>query len=313
MDARVLCCLQRACCSFILGLSIACAQNGSPSRLTTGKADPKVFPTSTASISKLIGDLPLDSNPNVGVGVPSVINASEVLISRKQYVISWNHQHRQPNYVAWRLSSADMGNVQRQNNFAVDGELERYLSQRGVGRAVVPEEYQGSCFDRGHLIPSADRTLSVSDNSQTFLMSNMVPQTANLNRISWQHLEHYARTLVRGTNDTLYIVAGPVFGEDPGHIGPDNDIDVPSHNFKIIIKVNAGGKPQVLASVLMPNVTSSGTDPITDHDQACQDSHGFSESLSAQAMESDWERFKTSLSAIEQSAGLDLAFLHQVN
>ena len=313
MDARVLCCLQRACCGFILGLSIACGQNGSLSRLTTGKVNSAVFPTSTASISKLIGDMPLDHNPNVGVGVPSVSSAPEVLISRKQYVISWNHQHRQPNYVAWRLRGADMGNVQRQNNFAVDPELERHLNQRGTGRAVEPEEYQGSCFDRGHLIPSADRTLSVADNSQTFLMSNMMPQTANLNRVSWQHLEHYARTLVRGTNDTLYIVAGPIFGEDPGHIGPDNDIDVPSHNFKIIIKLSKSGKPLVLASVLMPNVTSNGTDPITDHEQACEDSHGFTESVSAESMESDWERFKTSLSEIEQSAGLDLGFLHQIN
>ena len=87
MDARVLCCLQRACCSFILGLSIACGQSGSVSHLTTGKADPKVIPTSTSSISKLIGDMPLDNNPNVGVGSPSVSSAPEVLISRKQYVI----------------------------------------------------------------------------------------------------------------------------------------------------------------------------------------------------------------------------------
>ncbi len=311
MDAQVWCCLKRACYSVIMTMTISCGQQ-TTGNLSAVSSSSKSYspPISTSGISKLIGDTPLANNPNVSVGVPSAGNNPEIMISRKQYVISWNHQFRQPNFVAWRLSNADMGKVQRQNNFAVDPELHRHLSERGVGRAVEPNEYQGSCFDRGHLIPSADRTANVADNSQTFLMSNMMPQTAHLNRVTWQHLEHHARTLVRGTNDTLFIVAGPVFAESPGHIGPDQDIGVPSHNFKIIVKMDDSGKPQVLASVLMPNVTSTGTDPIVDHDQACEDSHSFQDNTLATEDESDWEQYKTPVATIEQTAGLELSFLH---
>lgn len=311
MDAQVWCCLKRVCCSVILTMTVSCGQHTSGS-LIASKTSPKssVPPISTSGISKLIGDTPLAHNPNVSVGVPSAGANPEVMISRKQYVISWNHQYRQANFVAWRLSTADMGKVPRQNNFAVDPELHRHLSERGVGRAVEPDEYQGSCFDRGHLIPSADRTANKADNSQTFLMSNMMPQTAHLNRVTWQHLEHHARELVRGTNDTLFIVAGPVFGERPAHIGPDNDIRVPSHNFKIIVKIDENSRPQVLTSVLMPNVTSAGTDPIVDHEQACEDSHSFQESGLATEDYADWERYQTPVTTIEQTAGLELSFLH---
>lgn len=41
---------------------------------------------------------------------------------------------------------------------------------------VTTSAYTGSGFDRGHNVPSADRTRTVADNSTTFLMTNIIPQ-----------------------------------------------------------------------------------------------------------------------------------------
>jgi DNA/RNA endonuclease G (NUC1) len=51
-----------------------------------------------------------------------------------------------------------------------------------------PKDYARSGFDRGHLRPSADRTRSVDDNSQTFLMTDMHPQRLELNQVRWGKL-----------------------------------------------------------------------------------------------------------------------------
>jgi endonuclease G len=44
-------------------------------------------------------------------------------------------------------------------------------------------------MDRGHMCPAADRSCSKEDMDATFLMSNMVPQSPNLNRGPWEKLE----------------------------------------------------------------------------------------------------------------------------
>ena len=43
----------------------------------------------------------------------------------------------------------------------------------------------------------ADRTNSASDNSQTFLMTNMMPQTPDNNRHTWEGLEKYCCQLAK--------------------------------------------------------------------------------------------------------------------
>lgn len=85
----------------------------------------------------------------------------------------------------------------------------------------IPSEYQPMLYsgfpsmtgvtgyDRGHQLPSADRTSSTAANRQTFYFSNMTPQNSSLNQGVWAKLE----TMVRGYTsscDTLYVITGPV-------------------------------------------------------------------------------------------------------
>jgi endonuclease G len=60
---------------------------------------------------------------------------------------------------------------------------------------VTPSDYTGSGFDRGHMSPNADRYGSREAADATFLMTNITPQTGDLNRGPWQKLEAYLRTL----------------------------------------------------------------------------------------------------------------------
>jgi len=75
--------------------------------------------------------------------------------------------------------------------------------------AVKKSDYRFSIygFDRGHVCPSADRTQNQDDNSATFLMTNMIPQSPNCNRNVWKNLESYERSLAFSGKE-LYITAG---------------------------------------------------------------------------------------------------------
>ena len=254
-----------------------------------------------AKVEATIGPIPLNQNANIAVNLPTT-SQSEILISRDQYLISYNKNRRTPNWVAWRLEDRDMGSVKRSNSFNKDPDLDNYLARSGdrSAAAVDPSEYSGSCFDRGHQIPSADRTDNVHNNEETFLMTNMIPQTAYLNRVVWEHFEEYTRDLVKRQGKKIYVIAGPVYDEDFGAIGPNKDIAVPSKDFKILIVLNENqsvndGNAQIIA-VMMPNIDEDGNKPSIK--KTCPGlTPGHSDS-------NDWKQYQTSVQAIEKASGL---------
>lgn len=66
----------------------------------------------------------------------------------------------------------------------------------------------GKVYDRGHQLPSADRTCDTKSNESTFYFSNMTPQIGKkLNQTIWADLEDKVRSWVDGT-DTLFVVTG---------------------------------------------------------------------------------------------------------
>ncbi|WP_413290481.1 DNA/RNA non-specific endonuclease [Bdellovibrio sp. HCB337] len=249
-----------------------------------------------AKIEAVIGDVPLKQNANV-LGLPST-PTDEVIISRKQYVISYNKERRSPNWVAWKVDAKSLGAADRTDKFQQDKELQEYLSQDPqTPPAVTPNDYSGSCFDRGHQVPSADRTNSTSSNQATFVMSNMLPQTPYVNRVLWEDLEQHTRKLVAEGN-TVYVIAGPVYDQNFGEIGPNNDIPVPSKLFKVLIVEKE--KKRSSFAVMMPNVLKSGEEP-TDKKSLCNDV-----ATTSGAHVKDWREYKSSVSEIQNVTGIRL-------
>lgn len=173
------------------------------------------------------------------------------LLEKKGYTISYNNNTLCPNWVAWHLSKDDLGEATRADKFVPD----KTLPQNWY--AVKKNDYQFPAygFDRGHVCPSADRTSSNEVNQETFLMTNMIPQSPDCNRIVWKDLEIYEQELVLQGNE-LYIFAG---GYGSGGIGnrgyfekiiinPKNDNDenkkytlnVPEFCWKIILVLPEG-------------------------------------------------------------------------
>ncbi len=124
------------------------------------------------------------------LGLPSAAstdNPDDFLSVKNGYVISYNGGRKVPNWVSWELNSSYLGSVDRQDDYRPDSTLPADVPQASL------DDYSGSGFDRGHMCPSGDRTLTTCGNSETFFLSNMIPQAANNNRGPWEQLESESR------------------------------------------------------------------------------------------------------------------------
>ncbi|NET61105.1 MAG: DNA/RNA non-specific endonuclease [Symploca sp. SIO2E6] len=163
------------------------------------------------------------------------------LIPKEQFVISYNCSRNLANWVSWMVDASYLGEVERANDFRRDPDVPCYR--------VTPRDYTRSGYDRGHIAPSADRDSSKEDNSATFLMSNMMPQSPSNNREVWRELENYERELVELGNEAVYIVAGPL-----GNAGTiKNGVVIPESTWKVILVVGADGTPTETIAVNIPN------------------------------------------------------------
>lgn len=251
----------------------------------------------------VIGNVPLQKNSNLAGQVPrNLMKVPEVLISRPEYVISYNRSHREMNWASWLLTPSSMGHSGRSGSFATDPDLEKYLASFSE-HAVGPTDYRGTCYDRGHQVPSGDRTASEQENSDVFFMSNMIPQTAYLNKGAWEKLESYIRSKVATESKKAYIIAGPIFDENFGSTGPQHDILVPSKNFKIVVFLKPNqtvadiNEKTESVAVIMPNKLASGKNPMDDQDELCK------EATKGAPTNATWQSFKTTIAEVERQSG----------
>jgi endonuclease G, mitochondrial len=261
----------------------------------------------------VVGDTPLVGNPQVSIGIPTSHNSNVITISRKQYVANWDYERRTPEWVAWTLTKSQLGDVARTNTFRLDRDLDDALTAQNR-ESVSPNDYRGTCLDRGHQIPSGDRTGSIPDNEATFFMSNMLPQAAFLNRRTWVSLERFLRRQALNNDLRVQVYAGVVPNLNVGGIGPNNDIMVPLRNFKIAVLIpRIPLRPRInqlrYFVTDFPNVTSRNTDPVIDHVQACYDSQ-HTIHLDDTNLKAYWRPYLSTRASVEASSGIDFGFLN---
>src|SRR5205814_48007 len=125
------------------------------------------------------------------------------------------------------------------------------------------------------------------DNSAVFLMTNMIPQTANNNAGPWNNLEIYCRDLAKQGNE-LYIVSGG-YGSK-GTIA-DGKINIPDRTWKVIVVLPKGDNDlaRVTANTRVIAVDMPNSDTV----------------------DLDWKKYRTSVDAVEKATGYD--FLSNVS
>ncbi len=170
-------------------------------------------------------------------------NLNNLLIVKEEYTLSYNCSKGIANWVGWQTKEEDLGRISRSDDFREDESLPKKCYQ------VDENDYRGSGYDRGHLMPSGDRTKSELANSSSFLMVNMLPQHPSNNREVWRELEQYSRKLVN-QGFQLYSFAG-----GNGELKRINNgkISVPEYTWKVILVKNSNSGEVGTIAVIMPN------------------------------------------------------------
>lgn len=171
------------------------------------------------------------------VGTVEKINGvDEQLLSRASYIVSYNKETKCPNWVAWRLTADHAnGDVSRMGNaFHEDMDVP-------VPRALNAD-YRKSGYSRGHMCPAGDNKWDREAMYETFLLSNVCPQNANLNSGLWNQIEISCRRWAETYGD-IYIICGPMFfrSKEMQYIG-ENAVAIPDAFFKVILCLNDAPK-----------------------------------------------------------------------
>lgn len=109
------------------------------------------------------------------------------------------------------------------------------------------DDYAGQPYDRGHMAPAGNNTQSKEIMSESFFLSNMIPQVPNNNRGIWKQIETHERLLAMKKGD-WYIISGGIYDDGYKTIG-DGRVGVPTRLYKIIYDK----KSKIVWAYLMPN------------------------------------------------------------
>ncbi|HYC94029.1 MAG TPA: DNA/RNA non-specific endonuclease [Thermoanaerobaculia bacterium] len=222
---------------------------------------------------------------NPSDAVTDVNAPNNYLMEKPELTLSYNRDRGTPNWVSWHLADEWVGSLARVDTFRPDPQVPAEWYR------VTHIDYSGSGFDRGHMVPNADRDpeTSMPINQATFLMSNMLPQTPDNNQGPWAEQENYLRTLL--PQNELYIVAGGAGTGGTGSNGFTNTIangrvTVPAVTWKVVLVIPKGSDDvnRVTAgartiAVVMPNVQG--------------------------IRNNDWQNYLTTVDAVEALTGYD--------
>lgn len=105
-------------------------------------------------------------------------------------------------------------------------------------------EFSSKGYDRGHQVPSSDRSGGAMTNQHTFYCSNVTPQLHDFNGRIWEKLESAVRGWSASSNgtDTLYVVTGCLADATCPTV-KDHDgkaVAVPKAYYKALLRLSKG-------------------------------------------------------------------------
>ncbi|HKM16079.1 MAG TPA: DNA/RNA non-specific endonuclease [Marinospirillum sp.] len=170
------------------------------------------------------------------------------------FMVGYSDIRMNPLWVTYRLEAKEAGGSgARPSGFDEDW--------RSIMR-VKHGDYTGSGYDRGHLAPNYAIAKVHGREAQlkTFLMTNISPQTPNLNRRVWQRMEQSAMDHFAVLKKEVWVITGPIFDDNIQRI-PGKFIEIPDAFYKIFIAPPSHNRPlEVLAFVVPQDV--KGYEPL---------------------------------------------------
>jgi DNA/RNA endonuclease G (NUC1) len=211
------------------------------------------------------------------------------LLPSHAFIVCYDPQARVALWAAYQLTVEDVVQAQRRDAFRTDPRLTEEENAHC-------DDYAGSGYDRGHIVPRDDMNRTEATQASTFYLSNMAPQTPALNRGLWRWLEERVRSYAK-TYGTVYVLTGSVI-QAPRQTVLSGNVTIPSRFFKLLLRIQADGTPTAL-TILLPNLQRGL--PVPPGTMGVQ-----GERVSAEAADAFLTGHTVSVREVEHLTGLDL-------
>lgn len=171
-----------------------------------------------------------------------------VLLENKFDTVLFNRETNCAEWVKWKITVDRKSKVKRKDYPFTADDTDLLLEK------VTSDDYSGFGYDRGHLSPAADNEHSAEAMKDCMEMTNIIPQTKELNRGPWKTLEELCRKWAVRDGCTVYLVAGPIYSDSAEikFIGNKRKIQVPDKCFKAIL-INKKGQESTGAWIMDNN------------------------------------------------------------
>lgn len=166
---------------------------------------------------------------------------------RVNYTALYDTERYASLWVAYVVSSDDMGDVKRPSSWSYNPQLSTSKQVNLCSRSYNDD------YSRGHLIPNASRNARREEQEQTFYVTNSVPQIQNgFNGGVWMHLESAVQQYAE--HEPLYVATGVVFepvGQscDIAYTSAKEDtkrVPVPNYFYKVVLRVERSASGEVV-------------------------------------------------------------------
>ncbi|MGZ4967970.1 MAG: DNA/RNA non-specific endonuclease [Methylobacter sp.] len=195
-------------------------------------------------------------------GVPQARDGKNIdtwfrILRNHGFILGYSDLRGNPLWVEYALlpDSENTPSIKRPNRFETDW--------RGINR-VSHESYQKSGYDRGHMAPNyaMSHLYGREGQADSFLMTNVTPQKANLNQKIWQRLEeaeikHFAKLFGK-----VWVITGPVFSGTVERLTSDWTVEIPDAFYKIYLSEAGPNKAPAAALAFLIPQTVSGKEPL---------------------------------------------------
>lgn len=168
---------------------------------------------------------------------PAIMDASVSVgameLYSQGYGLVYSSEAKSPIFAAELLSPDRVLRAYKRQNRANDFRPDERVARRA--RATL-EDFRGSGFDRGHLAPSADMDSPEAD-SESFLLTNIVPQDPHLNRNLWAAIEKGVRAMAK--HRPIYVVTGVIWEPHNSPTVGRGLVRVPAYLYKAVYDPSA--------------------------------------------------------------------------
>lgn len=142
----------------------------------------------------------------------------------------------------------DTGNFQRYQDFFFDPNVPAKCQQKST-------KAYGHGYDRGHQTPANHLDSSEKAIKQTNFMTNILPQTSQMNRGAWELTEEIIECY--GDIDELLVLGGVIWGNNPkdDYFLDSHGVETPDAFWKVVIR--GAGQDERAIAWIVPNSTAA--------------------------------------------------------